>query len=941
MRILFSILIPIPVLVPWALVVFLTSFASWRFDPWLRPSAALRLSLFAVCLILVIGRLSLALGEETAVGYFRKALETIRRGAFREAEVHVKAGLKLDPNSPAGHDLLGIAYDNLGRFQEAEQAFQEALRLNPKFVAAHNDWGRSLYRRGMVEAASEQFKQVLHIDPKNFTSNFNLGLIARDAGRHQEAAKYLEIAHQVAPSDPPTLLALTEAYLGATEKDRALGTAEQLVSLNPKDPQIRFSLGILFQKWKHYPEAAEHLESARMAETRNFELLYNLGQAYNHLKKYSEAEDALLQALSVRSNSVETMYQLALVYVQSEHPDQAIQVLVRARQLAPKRPDVLLLLGRECIHEGFLDDAIEVLQECVRMDPDKLEPHLLLGEAFTRKKRFPDALKEYETVVKFEPSNPQSYLLLGRTLRYMGQQPDAERVLRQALQLDPTHAAASYYLGVVASDQMDYQEAEGWFAQSIKLDPNYLAALYDMGVNCLRLNDDRRARDYFERARAVDPKFAQVYYRLSVVYRRLKDVERATEAFTLFKKYEQLEAERRKYFPSGVLEFVQETQNLPQREQLDRYRQELLRTEQMKPDDLNVLFMLAQVYFRLGQKEEGLQKLERISSLFSDNAPVCLRTASLLTAFKCYPEGRKQLEGLLEKHPGSYETRFALASLDYTMQRYSEALKVLATPPVNAQDSAAYHNLLGRILIREGEVPKALGELQQSVALEPSNEEFLLDLVLESALVGELRKARHALEKARVKVPASGRIRFAEGICYQLSGHGAEALEAFRQSAELSWKWEVPYLAQGNLFHQMRSVNEALEVLDQTVALFPSSPWPHWLTALTLMKSGNTNSQSRATFELKQSLELGTNQPEVYRPLLVTLLQRDDCEGVREVWGRMVPLGLTKDLDPNPWCGAATSRAASRTSPPDKVLKEHSELRVLVDLARAGVTVLK
>src|SRR6266480_3069817 len=102
----FSILTPAPVFVP----LVLAPFASWRFDSWLRPSAALRLSLFAVCLILVIGRLSLTLGEETAVGYFRKALETIRRGAFREAEVHVKAGLKLDPNSPVGHDLLGIAY---------------------------------------------------------------------------------------------------------------------------------------------------------------------------------------------------------------------------------------------------------------------------------------------------------------------------------------------------------------------------------------------------------------------------------------------------------------------------------------------------------------------------------------------------------------------------------------------------------------------------------------------------------------------------------------------------------------------------------------------------------------------------------------------------------------------------------------------------------------
>ncbi|PYV88229.1 MAG: hypothetical protein DMG05_15935 [Acidobacteria bacterium] len=932
MRSLVGILIPFPAL---------GAFVSWWCS--LRPSRPRALSSWlrpAVCLMLISGGSSLTLSEETAAAYFKKGLESIRRGAFREAEDLVRAGLRLDPNSPAGYDLLGIAYDGLKRPLEAEQAFRQALQLNPRFIPAHNDLGRSFYQRGMTQEAEQEFKQVLLIDSRNFTASYNLGLLARDARRYIEAAQYLEKARQLLPSDAPTLLALTGAYLGASKHEPALSTANQLVSLNPANPQIHFSLGTLFLEWKQYAEATKHLERARLAEPKSFELLHNLGQAYTHLKKYSEAEDAFLQALSIRSNSIETMYQLAVVYVQSEHPDQAIQILVRARQLAPKRPDVLLLLGRECIHEGFVDDALEVLQECVRIDPDKVEPHLLLGEAFTTKKRFPDALKEYETVAKLDPSNPQSHLLLGRTLRYMGQQSDAERVLRRALQLDPNNAPAHYYLGVVAADQMDYQEAERWFTQAIKLDPNYLAALYDMGVNCLRLNDDRRARDYFERAKTVDSKFAQVYYRLSVVYRRLKDPERAAEAFALFKKYEQLDAEKRKYFPYGVLEFVQETQKLPQREQLQRYRQELLRTEEMKPDDLNVLFMLAQVYFRLGQKEEALRKLERISSLNPDDTPVRLRTASLLTTFKCYPEAQEQLEAVLHKVPDSYEARFALASLYYGTRRNSEALSVLTSAPAGSDSSAAYHNLLGRILVRERNLPKALQELQRPVALEPGHEGYLSDLLLESALAGQMEEAGRLFEKIKTKWLASSRIRFAEGIWLQVSGRMTEASSAFRQAADLGWQWEVPYLAQGNLLRQMGAAADALEALDQAAALFPSSPWPHWLKGLALTKTGGS-SQSQAVSEFQQSLELASNQPEVYPPLLVARLQQGDCEGAQAVWARMGPTGLGKELDPARWCGSRDNVAASRVALPDKLLADYSELRVLVDLARAGMMELK
>lgn len=66
-------------------------------------------------------------GQETAASHFKNALEAIRRGAFEEARAHAGEGLRLNPNSAVGYDLLGIAYDGLRHFEEAEQAYREAL----------------------------------------------------------------------------------------------------------------------------------------------------------------------------------------------------------------------------------------------------------------------------------------------------------------------------------------------------------------------------------------------------------------------------------------------------------------------------------------------------------------------------------------------------------------------------------------------------------------------------------------------------------------------------------------------------------------------------------------------------------------------------------------------------------------------------------------------
>lgn len=851
--------------------------------------------------------------EQQPARYFQHALDAIRQGDFARAEAEAKAGLQIDPRSPAGYDLLGIAEDGLGRSAEAEKAFRQALDFNPPFLSARNDLGRNLYRAGRKDAASAEFQTVLQIDPQNFTANYNLGLIARDAKRYEESAKYLEAARERLPSDAATLLALTGAYLGAGHADQANRVSRQLVKLSPNDPQIRFSLGALMLEWKQYAGAAEHLERARAVEPKNFEVLHDIGLAYLHLKDFSQSERAFVQALAVRPDAVDTLYQLAVVYVEEGHPDQAIQVLVRARQSAPERPDVLLLLGREAINEGFLDDAVEVLTEAVRIGPGKIEPHLLLGEALTRKKFFDQALAQYETVVKIAPSNPQSYVGTGRTLLYMRRYPEAEQSLHKALELDRASVQAAYYMGLVTADKADYTGAQRWFEQALHSDPHYFPALYDMGVNCVRQDDYARGRDFLERAKAASPSFAQVYYRLSNVYRRLKDPERAAQNFALFKKYEEREEQRRNYYPQGVLDFVQQTQDLPESERLERYRQQLLHATETKPDDLNVWLMLAQVSFRTGREQEAMSQVGKIASLQPDSPPIQMRAASLLTAFHHYSEAAAELRSVVAKHPDANDARFALAALYVRMDRTGDALELLQAHPDN---TAGYHNLLGRMLLCEGQMPRGLKELERAAASAPEREEYVSDLILEQAASGELSQAAKALQSAKAKWPASGRVRFAEAFFFERQNRLEDAARAYQQAADLSGHWEAPYLGLGR-------VRGSTDILDQAADLFPASPWPHWFKALAIRKK----TPGSEAAEIGRTLALAGNQPAVYRAMLADSLYRDDCVAAREIWAHVSTLAVAEQLNPAAWCNG--DRKVSK-----QILDRYSESKVFLELAR-------
>lgn len=886
----------------------------------------------ALCLLSTTAATAFQGAASRAEKLFNEGLSAIRSGNFTEAESRLRAGLRVDPSSAAGYDLLGVAEDGLGDLQEAERVYRKALALNPAFLAARNDLGRNLYQQGKAQAAAEEFKLALKIRPEDFTANYNLGIILLKAQKFSQAAEHLEAARRQDPSDLQTLLALTNSYLGAGWTERAKGSADEIVSLSPHDPRVSFSLGTLFLKFKQYQEAAELLDSARLEAPENFDLLFNLGQVYTRLHKYSKAEDAFLKALSVQEDSVDTLYQLAVLYTQSGHPDQAVRVLVRARELAPARPDILLLLGRVLINQGFIEDAINVLQDCVRVNPGKIEPYLLLGEGLTRDKQFAKAAGQYERAAQLDPENPQAQVGIGRSLLYMGRDSDADHVLRAALKRDSGNLGAAYYLGLLAERHADDETAKSWFEQVLKSDPRHFGALYEMGVVGMKQHDFDRALEYFQLARNVNPAYPETYYRLAAVYRRLGKIPQAKKCLAMFRKYNQTSGSQQKDYPPGVLEFVAKTQNLPQRQRLERYGQVLLRAEREKPNDVNVLLALARIYLRLGQKQEAMKRLARISALRPHDVQLQLLSASLLTSAHCFPKAEEYLKAVLSEHPNQDVARLNLASIYYQTYRDSDALDVLLSAGERLKQTAAYHDLIGRIMDRTGDPIRSLHAFQQAVLLDPNNDDYIVDLAFELMTSGRVGAARQVIEQARAHALTNCKLLFAKGIWNELEHHWTEASDSFQQAVNLSWRWEPAYLALANLLGETRSISKGLDVLSQAELLFPSSPWPHLVAALILIK---TDSSEQGISELSQSLNLAAIEPEVYPALLAAELRRHDCEKARQIWNQMTLFRFGNELSPVRWCVPGANNGFSDGLSVAKILSSNSTLRLLMNLARS------
>ncbi len=109
-------------------------------------------------------------------------------GQWQQGEAAHRAAIALAPNRDDLYNNLGYNLLRQGRHQEARQALERALKLNPDSQAARNNLGLVLAATG--SGALETFRRST--DPATAHNNLACALI--EQGRYEEARKELESA---------------------------------------------------------------------------------------------------------------------------------------------------------------------------------------------------------------------------------------------------------------------------------------------------------------------------------------------------------------------------------------------------------------------------------------------------------------------------------------------------------------------------------------------------------------------------------------------------------------------------------------------------------------------------------------------------------------------------------------------------------------------------
>ena len=116
-----------------------------------------------------------------------------------EAIEYCQSALRVRPDAPKAHDLLGMALAMQVHGEAALDEMRHAAELAPNDADIQKDLGVTLARLGRIPESIDHFHEALRLNPYNASAHNNLGLSLLESGKPGESIPEFETALRLNP----------------------------------------------------------------------------------------------------------------------------------------------------------------------------------------------------------------------------------------------------------------------------------------------------------------------------------------------------------------------------------------------------------------------------------------------------------------------------------------------------------------------------------------------------------------------------------------------------------------------------------------------------------------------------------------------------------------------------------------------------------------------
>lgn len=154
--------------------------------------------------------------------------------------------------------------------EKARADLEKSVTLNPRLPGAHARLGELLLTEGESEGARAAFTQELALDRDEFTSNLNLGVLAKEDQVYADARRYLERALKARPNDPGVRYQIATVDLATGNLEQARQSLEALIAKSSEFAEAHATLATVYYRLKRSADGdRERAVSQKLMEQRD------------------------------------------------------------------------------------------------------------------------------------------------------------------------------------------------------------------------------------------------------------------------------------------------------------------------------------------------------------------------------------------------------------------------------------------------------------------------------------------------------------------------------------------------------------------------------------------------------------------------------------------------------------------------------------------------
>ena len=582
------------------------------------------------------GKVRAAAGEHLALARILQ-----RRGQPEKAIQQCRFALELDPRSAQAHTTL-----------EALRAGKSVKEVQPTPIPAVIEVGEAKEIEEDKEGSpvdTARHKALMELAETLFEEHPVEDAVA-DVTAFIEGRRARETAPKLTQGQIDAMLgqAIDSQTRGGI--DKAIANYSRLVEAGVDQPAVHFSLGLLFQEKRQLDEAIRELSLTTRHPEYSLASHFALGECYRAQGKIEDALEHFIEVLktidlqTVQRDQADDLIQLydslAETYTAKGDRDKTItfldslvvflsgkgwqdKVMEARRRLdsvaeegvtrslaeileVPGSEEVLasMAMSQEYIKRNMLPTAIEEIHRAIEMAPTYLPLHLRLAEVFVRQERLEEAIAKYMAVAEVYHTRGDDRQAIGVYKQILKMSPMDVNVrarmidllvnrgeMDQALEQYMSLADDYYQLAQIDKALEKYNEALYLASRASNERTWKVQILHKIGDINLQRVDWRRATAAYEEIKALSPDDEKVRTYLFDLYQKQGQMNKALAELEELVKYYQAKSQ-----PQKALSILKEA-------------------IQLRPQEMSLRALLAQVYAQQGMKREAIAELDALGEM--------------------------------------------------------------------------------------------------------------------------------------------------------------------------------------------------------------------------------------------------------------------------------------------------------------------------------------